>query len=76
MKYLVGRTNEWVANPLGLRQTIALQKRLDLLTCSTFILAKVQMLAHLYKADTAIASHCLFYSGVYSIRQTHFGTIT
>ena len=27
-KYLVGRTNEWVANPLGLRQTSALQKRL------------------------------------------------
>ena len=24
-KYLVGRTNEWVANPLSLRQTSALQ---------------------------------------------------
>ena len=24
-KYLVGRTNEWVANPLGLWQTSALQ---------------------------------------------------
>ena len=34
---MVGRTNEWVANPLGLRQTSALQKRLDLLSHSTFI---------------------------------------
>ena len=27
-KYLVGRTNEWVANPLGPGQTSALQKLL------------------------------------------------
>ena len=28
-KYLVGRTNEWVANPLGLRQTNTLQIKIN-----------------------------------------------